>query len=525
LRSDTGSSKWGIQAETGLRWLVLGVSSFVMLLFVVTALERVRYPYELEELEGYVFLTALRAFHGQAIYPHPSLAFIPYMYPPLYYYVCAALGKVAGMSISTMRLVSILSTLGCFAAVATLVGTEGPGQRGGMRRFLPAIAAAGLYAGCYTVCGEWFDLGRLDSFFVFLVLLAMLATRRAHPVFAAVLWTLAFQTKQSILPAAFIMLCHDWPADWRRNGRRVRRILSGLSTLVVGAAGSVAWLNHVSDGWYQFIVFAVPRANADIKLRKVVVFWPEVMLRPLGLALIVIAAAAVFTRPSLRSRATRFYLAACSLVLLFWWIWTHGGSTGNAPMPIYALVAVLFGIALARLLVWLPGIGPLEPRWGRAAVLLLLLAALVQEAAAVYNPGDFRPSTEVRRSIQAVIAEARELPGDVYVTQHPYYGWLAGKPVHADLVSISDAEHVEKSPIPHELQTELQTMLAQHPYTAIMFESPASIDELDQLARVPDQQWMRYYDVRKDIPGVVQGTRPDWVVVHCPAGSSPICAP
>ncbi len=503
---------------------MVGVSVFVMLLFVVTALRRLRYPYEIEELEGYVFLTALRAFHGQPIYPHPSIAFIPYMYPPLYYYACAALGSVMGMTIATMRMTSILSTLGCFAAIYSLVlgetprASEGIGRASPLRRHLPAIAAAGLYAGCYTVCQEWFDLGRLDSFFVLLVLLALLATRRAHPILAAVMWTLAFQTKQSILPVALLMMCCEWPVQWRGNVQQLRRMLSGLIALGIGVGGSVAWLNHVSRGWYSFIVFSVPRANADIKLRSLAVFWPNEMLRPLGLALLVIVAAVVLTRPSLRSRATRFYLTACSLLPLFWWIDAHAGSTANAPMPIYALVAVLFGIALMKLLLWLPG-GPYPMRnqtdnhLASAAILLLLLAVLAQEAEGVYNPGDYRPSEEVRAAIGAVIAEARAIPGDVDLAQHPYYAWLAGRPVQADMVSIHDAERPANSAIRRELQTELQDALAQHRYAGLIFDAPGSIQDFDKLVGGGD--WQSYYGVSEEIPGVSQGTRPDWLLEHC----------
>ena len=104
--------------------LVVASSVFVMLLFVVTALERLRFPYELEQLEGSMFLSVLRVFHGQALYPRPSLAFIPYMYPPVYYYVCATAGHVVGMSIATLRAVSTLSTLGCFAMIYELVRRE-----------------------------------------------------------------------------------------------------------------------------------------------------------------------------------------------------------------------------------------------------------------------------------------------------------------------------------------------------------------------------------------------------------------
>ena len=67
----TEHSERATRIEKGLRILVIAASVFVMLLFVITALERMHYPYELEQLEGYVFLTALRVFHGQALYPRP----------------------------------------------------------------------------------------------------------------------------------------------------------------------------------------------------------------------------------------------------------------------------------------------------------------------------------------------------------------------------------------------------------------------------------------------------------------------
>ena len=465
------------QAQTLLRMLVAVVSVFVILLFIVTALRRLRYPYELEQLEGYVFLSALRVFHGQSVYPHPSLEFIPYMYPPGYYYVCAALGRVMGMSMATMRMASILSTLGCFAAIYGLVWSE-------VRRSMPAIAAAGLYAGCYAVCQEWFDLGRLDSFFVLLVLLSIYATRRLHPVIAAILWVLAFQTKQSILPVAIVMLCCNW--------REVRRTVSGLITLAIGVVGSVEWLNHATEGWYSFFVFAVPKANSDIKLRALAIFWSTDMLRPLALALMVIVAAVAFTRPSLQSQATRFYLAACSIVPIFWVIRAHAGSTVNALMPIYALVSVLFGIALARLLAWLPSI---DRRLAQGGALLLLVAVIAQEAAGVYNPGDYLPTVEANKSLAALVAQLRGVSGEVYEADHPYYAWLAGKPTEADVVSIQDATHASAA-VKEELRTELQTALTQRRFVALAFDNAEVEDKIDKIA-AQKEDWQSCYQTEE----------------------------
>ena len=490
------------RVERWLRVLVVAAAIFMMLLFVVTALERLRYPYELEELEGSVFLSALRVFRSQALYVRPSLEFIPYMYPPGYYYVCAGLGHVMGMTMTTLRTVSTLSTLGCFAAIYALVWRE-------VRNHLAAIAAAGLYAGCYAVCLGWFDLGRLDSFFVLLVLLAMYATRWWHPVAAALLWTLAFQTKQSILPAAAVMLCCEFGLD-RRGWQRT---LAGLATLLAGVGGSVLWLNHATQGWYRFYVFTVPRANADLLLRPAVLFWPNDVLRPLAAALVVIAAAALLSRPNWNSRGARFYLAACSMVPLFWWIRTHSGSTLNALMPVYALVALLFGIALARLLDALSALP-------QPAALLVLLAALVQEGAGIYNPGAFRPNAQTRASMAEVVAQVRAIPGAVYVAQHPYYAYLAGKPTQADVVSLRDAMQPGGA-VSADLRAQVQTAFATHRYAAAIFDSVETLPAMDAIAG--GDLWRSELPVQHTIPQVWTAMRPDWILLPCPQGAN--CKP
>jgi len=484
------------RSELLLRALIAAASVFVILLFLYTALRRLHYPYELEELEGTMFIAVLRVFHGQSVYPRPSLDFIPYMYSPGYYYAAAALGKVYGMTISTLRLTSILSTLGCFAAIYALVWSEA-------RRHLPALAAAGLYAGCYTLCQLWFDLGRLDSFFVLLVLLAMLCTRRLHPVIAAIAWALAFQTKQSILPAAFLMLLSQWEPG---NAKQIRRTLTGIAAFAALAFGSVAWLNHRTAGWYSFYVFRVPGANADIKLRALFVFWPNDMLRPLALALILIAAAALFTPPSLRSRATRFYLAALSLIPLFWWIRAHAGSTVNSLMPIYALLAVLFGIAIARLMKTLP------QNAASPALLLILLAVFAQESAGIYNPGDYLPLSETTASLHTVVDDIRSQPGDVYVAQHPFYAYLAGKPTHADLVSIHDAMR-PKDPIHAELSQEMQQALADHNFSSIVLNQPADAVLIDTIDN-GDAGWRNNFPVQENIPQTTPTVRPYWILTR-----------
>ena len=483
--------------ERALIASIAALSILAALLFLITALRRWHYPYELEELEGNMFLATLRVFRGEPLYVRPSLAFIPYMYPPGYYYLTAALGHVMGMSIATLRMTSILSTLGTFAVIFLLVWTE-------TKRMVPALAGMGIYAGCYALCGGWFDLGRVDSLFLFVVALAIYSTRHLNPILTAILWVLAFEIKQSILPAAFVILCSLWPER--------RRLVPAMSTFIAGVAGSVLYLNHVTQGWYYFYVFTVPGANADLKARTAALFWSLDIVRPLGLVLMVILTACLITPPSLRNPATRFYVACCSLIPLFWWIRTHSGSTMNAVMPIYLLLAILFGISFGRLLVVWAGADKLD----RPAAVLLLIAVLIAELAGLYNPGDFVPSLETRQSLDRVVADIRVLPGQTYIAQHPYYGWLAGKSTSADLVAIHDALRVNRSDVQDPLRQDLRLAVEDHRYQEFVIETPSSTEDIDALLK-QHVDWAALYSDMRELPGVPLRTHPAWLIEAKPA--------
>ena len=63
-------------------------------------------------------------------------------------------------------------------------------------------------------------IGRVDSLFIFVLLLAIFCTRRAPILVAVLVWLIAFQVKQTVLPIAVLVLCSDW--------QRPRRLLLGL---------------------------------------------------------------------------------------------------------------------------------------------------------------------------------------------------------------------------------------------------------------------------------------------------------
>ena len=446
------------RAQRLLRLLIVVLSAFLLLLFLYAAVRRMRYPFEVEWIESGMLVSVLRIVHGQALYVRPTLDFVPYLYAPLYLYVVAAVTKLTGIGshgYAALRLVSTLSTLGCCGAIMALVRTE-------TRRWLPAVAAAGMYVGSYSVLDSFFDIGRVDSLFVCLLVFALLLQRRGHPVVAALMWVLVFQTKQTVLPLAVFILAAEW--------QRPKRAIAAIATFLVATGASVLLLNRATHGWYSFYVFLVARGLALLP-RQAALYWPQVVLEPAAVAWVVVAAALVLVGVRLRSRVTMFYLfVSVALYGGVWFVEAHRGASRNSVMPVYAWTAVLFGVSLARLLGWAEAARlELPQRQGMASV-LILGAAVLQLMALIYNPGQYVPPTAAVVALNKMIAEIHAIPGDVYVSYHSYDAVMAGKQPHAEteaLGAVIDA-HTQVSA---GLKDDVAAALAAHRYAAFVTDS------------------------------------------------------
>lgn len=473
--------RWRIRLEALIALLAL----FSIALFLVAAFGRLSYPFPLEQLEGPMLLAAVRVAHGIPVYVRPNFSFIPYMYAPAYYYVSGWMVRLLGPHFLALRLVSLLSTCASMAVIYLLVLFDSPGTW--KRRNLAALVGAGLYIAAYPWTREWFDLGRLDSFYILLLLLALLCSRRLHPAFAAIAWTATFLAKQTIFPVALVLLCADW--------KRPRRVLLGVGSFLLMTAISVRLLDNATHGWFRFYAFAVPRANADLVLRPAVFFIPSLMIAPFGVALLIIAISWVRTRPAMDSFATRFYLlAGISIFGLCWFLQAHGGATSNTPMPAYAILAVVFGISFGRLDAVLS-----YESWELARV-FLLAAVAVPFISWAYNPHDFMPRRDLLTSQERLIAWMHSFPGDVFLPSNPYDGVLAGKPWHPDYAALHDALRPNIAWIRGPVVAEIAAEIDQEKFDAIVLDGTPG-------AALPGQTWLPS-DLRSHYPvlGIVPGS-------------------
>jgi len=427
------------------------VAAAFIFLFLFTACKRLHYPFELDRMESAMMTTVLRVRHGLPLYSAPSMEWVPFLYAPVYFYISAAVSRVVGLGYPALRLVSILSTLGSFGLIYAFVVRE-------TRNHAAALVSVGIFASLYSFTLAWFDVGRVDSLSVFFLLLALYATRFYNPVIAALIWLLAFQTKQTMLPVALIVFLCEW--------QRPRRMLLGMATFAALAFASVHFFNAHTGGWYSYYVFGASRGLKLIP-HMLLLFFPLDLLGPLGIAVALIAIALFIQPPNLRSRAFSFYAFVTAILTgAICFVRAHDGANINAVIPVYVWLSILLGFAIHRILRWSATALP-AGSWLVPAVVWLLVS--VQMLGHLYRPAQWEPASLASRN--AFMVQLKAIPGDVWATNHSYDALLAGKPMHPEMDALDSVLGRSYQPTIDELRKQIET---QH-FSAIILDRDASV--------------------------------------------------
>jgi hypothetical protein len=249
-----------------------------LVFFAVRAAHLLGYPFPLDYGEGPLLAQAQQVRAGTpiwALYTDPGAA--PYAvvnYPPVYLLAVTCVSLVLPGTAETApllagRLVSLVATLGCVAALWILSGeprtkNQEPEQRSVLgswflvlgSRFsvlLTLLALLGI-----PIVREWAALMRVDALGVCLGVFGVLAVRRAwlgggSLVWGALLLALSLFVKPSLIAAPAAALLWLLFRDWRM----ALRLALLLGTL---GGGAFALLHFASGGWFFTHVVA---ANAN----------------------------------------------------------------------------------------------------------------------------------------------------------------------------------------------------------------------------------------------------------------------
>jgi hypothetical protein len=406
----------------------------VIVAYLAIALGRLTYPFTVEWLESNSLVEVHRILAGQPLYAAPTAGYVPDGYPPLYFAVSAAAARVLGVSYLPLRLVSLVSSLACFAVVARLVQRETGSAAAG-------IAAAGVLAGTYFATGTWFDVGRVDSLFLAFSVAALYAARWMRgargAAAAGLLLAAAFLTKQTGLAEGVAVLAALAAGPRRRLALAAALAyggILGLSTLVLGLT---------SHGWYVYYVVE-QMSEHTLNYAAVGQFWTRFLLPTAGIACYGLVLGA--------RRTPLVLLAGCAaLVVEGYAALVHSGGTGNDLLPAYLAVALLAGLAMsaqpgalagdvadrlarARLATWRPG---RAGRWAAAAAGGLVIAQLAVLFSG-FHPGRAIPGRADRAAGRRLTAGVRALGGTVAVPSDPGLTLLAGLPAVAQQDAAND---------------------------------------------------------------------------------------
>jgi hypothetical protein len=457
----------------GLRAAIVAVACAYPLLYVAVALLRMRYPFELEWLEGGSLAQVERVLAGQAVYTRPTPDYVAFTYTPLYYYVAALASAVTGPGFAALRLVSFLASLASMAVIFSLVRRE-------TGRAFEALVAVGLFAGTYRAAGAWLDVGRVDSLWLALTLLAVHRARFGHTqasqAAAGALLCLAFFTKQVAVVALLGLGLHH--VVWRR-----RDAPALLGTAAAGIVAGTLLLDRFTGGWYTFHVF---RPHGLLP-HRFLTFWAADLLPLLPVAMV---GAVLLARDPDRERR-RFYAAFAAVMIgsgLFGRMIV--GAYVNALLPACAGLAVLFG--LYAMAFRASGASPPDPQhvslsprraWLEPAV---LGATLLQLAWLCWDPRACLPTAADRQAGERLVAHLARLGPNVLLPSHPYLAVRAGSPPHAHTMAIGNLLYFAGGPVGEALERDLRAALCRRRYSAVVTNGPWRYDaELERAYDAP----------------------------------------
>jgi 4-amino-4-deoxy-L-arabinose transferase-like glycosyltransferase len=468
-----------------LKWCLVGVSVWYLGSYLVVALARIGYPFELEWMEGAVVNHVQRILRGQPLYVRPSLDFVPFVYAPLYFYVSAGLAKVIGLSLLPLRLVSLLFSLACFAVIYAFA------QRETGSRFYGLVAAA-LFAATFRAAGAWLDIARPDTLMLAFLLAGLYVARFETSVLAlttaGLLFALAFHTKQTVL---FIAL----PVAAGLVAMRGLRSLAFIGTFGLLGFGLVPGLNAAYHGWYKYYVFFLP-AHKPLVKSFIWQFWIGDLLKVVPVACGLATIWLSWRRAGL-GRAARFFyvLTLAGMVAVAWSGRLHYGGYRNALLPAYAglaLLAVLGAWTLAR---------PQERSGRRNAGMAaaVYVACILQFGLLWYNPAALIPGREDVRAGRELVATLAAYPGEVLVPQHGYLSELAGKRSFAHQMAIYDVLLAGPSQTQELLLQDIVQAIKRQRFSAIVLDGPFSLQDtlldyyepLSGVFRTDDVFWTR----------------------------------
>jgi hypothetical protein len=408
--------------------LVLGAAAYLFL-YLFVALHRLRYPYELEWIEGGLVDQVGRIVAGRTVYGPPDISFTPFFYTPLYFYLAALPAKIFAIGFFPLRLVSFLSSLVALGGIFWVVQREG-------RNLLASFLAAGVFIASYRITGAFLDIARVDSlsivFLVFFCLSIPKTPNRGRWFITGILAGLMYLTKQTLL----LVLVPVFLLHLIQYRRRAVWMAAGF---IIPIAVVTVLFNLASDGWYSFYTFDLLQTEW-LSLDVMIGFWTTDLFRHYAVVIFFSLGGLFFLFRQDREEFWKWFALLTGALICSFVARSRLGGYDNVLLPAVVVLSMLLGIGWSRVRFSLERF----PAFIRsAATIALMIAAGYQLYHLRYNPSDQIPTAENYRAGEQFVEYVSQIPGEVYILYHPYYAVMAGKQSFAHESALSDILHGE----------------------------------------------------------------------------------
>ncbi len=437
-----------------------GLSIIALCTYFYVAFSRIAYPFSLEWLEANTFLHVLRVLQHKPIYSPPSYDFIPLLYTPFYYYIVAAFAEFTGQIMFSMRLVSILASLLVFVVIYALCR---------VRQIPPlvSIGAVGLFAASYAVTGYWFDIGKMDSLFLALLLtgylLAIVRTKRdnAVGVLAGFVVFLSFATKQQALLAIPFLLFH-----LILERRWMKTLWLGISFMVSGIV-FVVTMNIVTKGWFWFYVYEVPSAHPISWKMVTRDFWTLYIFPkyPWLIMVILIAAIVLLTkrnRNDILNHSAFVFTFFLPLSVMSVFSMAHQWGWINNLLPMVVALSVIGAEAYQQVAT---AVNPSHNKaWIHMGLYSLVSVLMIFQF--IMLRYDFRtqiPTSTTLESGYKILGILRNSKSPVFIPTSPYLLYMVDQPTHFQASSMGDLSlAVQRNPVIMEISKKYQDRISEY---------------------------------------------------------------
>jgi len=432
----------------------MAVSIWIFVVLARVFLARLRYPLDLEWMEGGVLTHALRLASGQPLYAEPSVDFVSFLYTPLYPAVLAVLSKVFGLSYTLGRAVSILAFAGALAVLVAAV--RGIAQQFESEELAAVATAAGLLGAAavclaFPFCGAFYDLVRCDSLWLFLVSAGLYGCSPGRSmtsiVLGALLLVLGFFTKQTAVPFMVAAAASVALTSGIKSGLVFSALAFGSTTTAILVG------QYMTDGWLWIYIHRLHQGHETL-FEKI---WPETprILLDYGFALLLPIAACVLLMAFRRRLSRRLFHWACMAVAGLATAAVGSATQGaydNAYIPAVYFGALLSAACVVELPALAAGLGAStsdavwsfgEPHgsWRGSLRAFGLLGLGILSAHAMIrwlDPSRHVPSRQDRAEAGRLLAYLTNQGPEVFVPCHPFYSVLAGGRGHLHVMGLND---------------------------------------------------------------------------------------